>query len=129
MLIQLDEELYPLLEKKELEARLNITPQLPINGDGKLLARVFENLLTNAIRYGYDGKFVDVNGYIEGEEVVVQIINYGDSIPEEDLPYLLICFIQVIRQDQSSKVGQALGYLLRKILLSSMMERFLLKVM
>ena len=35
---------------------------LPINGDGKLLARVFENLLTNAVRYGYDGQFVDRMG-------------------------------------------------------------------
>ena len=114
LLIQLDEELYPLLEKKDLEARLNIAPHLPINGDGKLLARVFENLLTNAIRYGYDGKFVDVNGYIESEEVVVQIINYGDSIPEEDLPYLLICFIQVIRQDQKRQGGTGLGLFIAK---------------
>ena len=92
--------MYPLLEKHHLEARLNIDPHLPINGDGKLLARVFENLLTNAVRYGYDGQFVDLNGYIDNGEVVVQVMNYGDSIPEEDLPYLLICFIQVINRGQ-----------------------------
>ncbi|MGZ7150148.1 ATP-binding protein [Bacillus sp. BC08] len=114
LLIQLDEELYPLLEKKELEARLNITPQLPINGDGKLLARVFENLLTNAIRYGYDGKFVDVNGYIEGEEVVVQIINYGDSIPEEDLPYLFDMFYTGDKARSEQQGGTGLGLFIAK---------------
>ena len=129
LLIQLEEELYPLLEKHHLEARLNVDPHLPINGDGKLLARVFENLLTNAVRYGYDGQFVDLNGYIDNGEVVVQVMNYGDSIPEEDLPYLLICFIQVINRGQRTVAGQALGYLLRKILLNSIMVRFLLKVM
>ncbi|HFR4150385.1 ATP-binding protein [Bacillus cereus] len=114
LLIQLDEELYPLLEKKELEARLNITPQLPINGDGKLLARVFENLLTNGIRYGYDGKFVDVNGYIEGEEVVVQIINYGDSIPEEDLPYLFDMFYTGDKARSEQQGGTGLGLFIAK---------------
>lgn len=110
LLIQLEEELYPSLEKKDLEARLNMDSHLPINGDGKLLARVFENLLTNAIRYGYDGKFVDVNGYIESEEVVVQIINYGDSIPEEDLPYLFDMFYtgDKARTEQQGSTGLGL---------------------
>ncbi|HDR4726841.1 HAMP domain-containing histidine kinase [Bacillus cereus group sp. Sample62] len=110
LLIQLEEELYPLLEKKGLEARVNMDSYLPISGDGKLLARVFENLLTNAIRYGYDGKFVDVNGYIESEEVVVQIINYGDSIPEEDLPYLFDMFYtgDKARSEQQGSTGLGL---------------------
>ncbi|MFE6134500.1 ATP-binding protein [Bacillus sp. NPDC057893] len=110
LLIQLEEELYPSLEKKDLEARLNIAPHLHINGDGKLLARVFENLLTNAIRYGYDGNFVDMNGYIDHEEVVVQIINYGDSIPEEDLPYLFDMFYtgDKARSEQQGSTGLGL---------------------
>ena len=83
-----------------------------------MLARVFENLLTNAVRYGYDGQFVDLNGYIDNGEVVVQVMNYGDSIPAEDLPYLLICFIQVINRELRTVAGQALDRLLRKILLS-----------
>lgn len=114
LLIQLDEELYPLLEKKGLEARLNMDSHLPINGDGKLLARVFENLLTNAIRYGYDGKFVDVNGYIESEEIVVQIINYGDSIPEEDLPYLFDMFYTGDKARSEQQGGTGLGLFIAK---------------
>ncbi|RKF45631.1 vancomycin resistance histidine kinase VanS [Bacillus wiedmannii] len=114
LLIQLEEELYPLLEKKGLEARLNMDSYLPISGDGKLLARVFENLLTNAIRYGYDGKFVDVNAYIESEEVVVQIINYGDSIPEEDLPYLFDMFYTGDKARSEQQGGTGLGLFIAK---------------
>lgn len=73
-------------------ARMNSEPHLPIFGDGDLIARVFENLMTNAIRYGYEGQYVDINGYIEAEEVVVQIVNYGDSIPSNELPYLFDMF-------------------------------------
>lgn len=114
LLIQLDEELYPLLEKHHLEARLNVDPHLSINGDGKLLARVFENLLTNAVRYGYDGQFVDLNGYIDNGEVVVQVMNYGDSIPEEDLPYLFDMFYTGDKARSENRGGTGLGLFIAK---------------
>ncbi|MGO4695901.1 sensor histidine kinase [Paenibacillus sp. 2TAB26] len=92
LLIQLNEELYPAFEKNHLTTRLNVALHLNIRGDGDLLARVFENLLTNAIRYGKDGKFIDINGKLDGEEVVVHIVNYGDCIPEEELPHIFDMF-------------------------------------
>lgn len=92
LLLQLKEELYPVFEKNNLIARMNILPHLPILGDGEMLARVFENLLTNANRYGYDGQFVDINGFVDAGEVVVQVVNYGDSIPPNELPYLFDMF-------------------------------------
>ncbi|MGQ0415795.1 ATP-binding protein, partial [Bacillus sp. HC-TM] len=114
LLIQLEEELYPLLEKHHLEARLNVDPHLPMHGDGKLLARVFENLLTNAVRYGYDGQFVDMNGYVDNGEVVVQIMNYGDSIPEEDLPYLFDMFYTGDKARTENRGGTGLGLFIAK---------------
>ncbi len=92
LLNQLIEELYPVFENNHLIARMNSPVHLPILGDGDLLARLFENLITNAIRYGYDGQYVDINGFIEANEVVVQVVNYGDSIPPDDLPHLFDMF-------------------------------------
>ena len=88
LLSQLKEELYPVFEKNNLIARMNITSPLSIMGDGELLARVFENLLMNANRYGYEGQYIDINGFIDSEEVVVRVINYGDSIPPDELPHI-----------------------------------------
>ncbi|EJR91052.1 sensor protein VanS [Bacillus cereus VD196] len=114
LLIQLDEELYPLLEKNRLETRLHVEPHLNINGDGKLLARVFENLVTNAVRYGNKGRFVDMNGYIEGGDVIVQIVNYGDSIPEEELPYLFDMFYMGDKARTVQKNSTGLGLFIAK---------------
>ncbi|EJR35224.1 MULTISPECIES: HAMP domain-containing sensor histidine kinase [Bacillus] len=114
LLIQLDEELYPLLEKHHLEARLNVNPHLYIYGDGNLLARVFENLVTNAVRYGDNGQFVDMNGYIDNGEVIVQIINYGDSIPEEDLPYLFDMLYTGDKARTGQQGGTGLGLFIAK---------------
>ncbi|MEK3719315.1 sensor histidine kinase [Paenibacillus sp. FSL H8-0034] len=92
LLIQVNEELYPILEKNQLIARLNVAPHLNMWGDGELLARVFQNLLTNAIRYGSDGQFVDINGYLDAGDVVVEVINYGDRIEPEELPHIFEMF-------------------------------------
>lgn len=92
LLNQLKEELYPLFEKNRLIARMNCDPYLLIMGDGDLLARVFENLMTNAIRYGYDGQYIDINGFMDESDVVVQVVNYGDNIPTDELPHLFDMF-------------------------------------
>lgn len=88
LLNQLKEEMYPLLEENNLVLRMKVEQDLLMMGDGSLLARVFENLLINAIRYGADGQYIDVKGNIAENEIIIQIINYGSSIPEHEIPYL-----------------------------------------
>ncbi|WP_274650607.1 sensor histidine kinase [Paenibacillus humicola] len=92
LLHQLNEELVPLFEKRHVETRLDLAPHAVVQGEGELLARVFENLLTNAARYGKDGKFIDIVCTLEEETVVVQVINYGDSISPEELPHIFDMF-------------------------------------
>ncbi|WP_038595461.1 HAMP domain-containing sensor histidine kinase [Paenibacillus sabinae] len=88
LLRQLNEELYPIFENHHLTARLSVPPKVNILGDGELLARVFENILTNAARYGRDGQFIDISCTHDEEAAIVQIVNYGDPIPEEERPYI-----------------------------------------
>ncbi|MZQ86307.1 HAMP domain-containing protein [Paenibacillus sp. 5J-6] len=113
LLIQLNEELYPAFEKNSLTTRLNVAPHLTVWGDGELLARVFENLLTNAIRYGNDGQFIDINCHMDVENVVIQVINYGDCIPPEELPYVFDMFFTGDRartpQEGSSGLGLSIA--------------------
>ncbi|QUL57303.1 HAMP domain-containing histidine kinase [Paenibacillus tritici] len=114
LLVQLNEELYPVLENNGLTARLELTPHLSITGDGELLARVFENLLTNAVRYGKDGRYVDILCHPEEDQVVVQVINYGDRIPEEDLPFLFDMFYTGDRARTHQEGSTGLGLFIAK---------------
>jgi len=114
LLTQLSEELYPVFEKNHLEARLNVAPQLIISGDGDLLARVFENLLTNAIRYGGDGRFVDIHAFREGEEAVVQVINYGGRIHPNDLPHIFDMFYTGDKSRTHQEGSTGLGLFISK---------------
>jgi len=114
LLYQLNEELYPLFEKSNLTARIQVADNLHILGDGDLLARVFENLLTNAIRYGSDGHYIDVNGYREDGYVIVEVINYGGTIPEEELPYLFDMFYKGDKARTHQEGSTGLGLFIAK---------------
>lgn len=55
-----------------------------------------------------------MNGYIDHGGVVVQIINYGDSIPEEDLPYLFDMLYTGDKARTEQKGGTGLGLSIAK---------------
>ncbi|WP_313894038.1 HAMP domain-containing sensor histidine kinase [Psychrobacillus sp.] len=114
LLNQLKEELYPILKENHLIARVNSTPHLPIYGDGDLIARVLENLMMNAIRYGDDGQYVDINGFIDSDEVVVQVVNYGNSIPTDEIPHLFNAFYTGDKARTSQGNGTGLGLFIAK---------------
>ncbi|NMD71489.1 HAMP domain-containing histidine kinase [Bacillus sp. DNRA2] len=114
LLYQLNEELYPAFKKNHIVARMESSAHLHILGDGELLARVFENLLTNAIRYGNEGQYVDINGFIEADEVVVQVVNYGDSIPPAEIPHLFDMFYTGDKARTHQGGGTGIGLFIAK---------------
>ena len=109
LLVQLTEELYPIFESHQLEARLSLPSVVQINGDGELLARVFENLFANAARYGHEGQYVDIEGEIFDDHIEIVVKNYGSYIPQEELPFLFDMFYSGDRarteQDGSTGLG------------------------
>lgn len=114
LMAQLTEELYPALEKEGLTARVKAAPALTICGDGEQLARVLENLLTNAIRYGKEGQFIDLTGYAEGDEAVVQVINYGSRIRSEELPHIFEMLYTGDKARTQKEGGSGIGLFIAK---------------
>ncbi|MCI3919522.1 HAMP domain-containing histidine kinase [Paenibacillus sp. TRM 82003] len=96
------------LEEAGLDARLHApVGSVPITGDPDKLVRVIENLLTNAMRYGRDGRRVDVSVTNSGTEAIVDVVNYGEPISSADLPYI---FDRFYRADKSrTEGGDAVG--------------------
>ena len=117
LLSQLLEESYPNFVEKGLsyELKSNV-PALEIAADGTLLARLFENLIGNAIKYGADGKRVTVriNAEEENDAVEIRVINYGYIIPEKDLPYIFNKFYRVDQARSTQTGGTGLGLAIAK---------------
>ncbi|MBY0206860.1 HAMP domain-containing sensor histidine kinase [Paenibacillus cucumis (ex Kampfer et al. 2016)] len=109
LLKQMNEELYPVFEKNNLVTRLHIDNDLTVSGDGELLARVFENLLINAARHGKDGMYVDIKGFHDGGQVVIQVTNYGGHIHPDDLPHIFDMYYTGDRARTVQEGGTGLG--------------------
>lgn len=114
LLTQLVEELVPLFEKNGLTARLELDSKLMAFGDGELLARVFENILSNAVRYGSDGEFVDIAGRLEGAEIIITVTNYGNTIPEAELAQVFEMFFTGDRARTHKEGSTGLGLFIAK---------------
>ena len=110
LLGQLLEEAYPNFVEKGLSYDLQSNvPAKVITADGNLLARLFDNLIGNAIKYGADGKRVLVRILAQDEIVTVSVTNYGYVIPSEELPLLFNKFYRAEQSRSSSTGGTGLG--------------------
>lgn len=115
LLGQLVEEAYPNFVEKGLSYDLQSNvPAKIINADGNLLARLFDNLIGNAIKYGADGKRVLVKIHAESEIVTVSVTNYGYVIPADELPLIFNKFYRVEQSRSSSTGGTGLGLAIAK---------------
>ena len=78
---QLHREMVPGVQVTE-----RIAPAaMPMVGDAKLLFQAFSNLLSNAVKYSPGGGAIELGAELDGEEVVVAVIDRGIGIPAGDL--------------------------------------------
>ena len=108
LLSQLLEEFYPSFVDKNLSYELQSNvPGKVITADGNLLARLFDNLINNAIKYGADGKRVLV-------KIQVTVTNYGYVIPADELPLIFNKFYRVEQSRSTNTGGTGLGLAISK---------------
>ncbi len=106
LLEQLADEFYPAFAEKELTCHTDIAPHLAVRGNPDKLARVFDNVLRNAVSYSAVGGTVDIEAALTGERVVIAIRNEGLEIPEQELTNIFQKFYR-LDQARSSRTGGA----------------------
>lgn len=100
----------PMLNEMTIEYRLFFeNSKMIVNADPVLLVRLFENLISNAIHYGKEGKYIDIELAKEENDAVVRVANYGETIPEQDLPYIFERLYQVDKSRSRQNGGSGLG--------------------
>lgn len=115
LLSQLLEEFYPSFADKNLSYELQSNvPVKVITADGNLLARLFDNLINNAIKYGADGKRIIVKVLSDDDIVEVSITNYGHVIPKSELSLIFDKFYRVEQSRATHTGGTGLGLAIAK---------------
>lgn len=114
MLEQLADELYGVLQEKHLSCQVNVEENLVVYGDPDKLARVFDNILRNAIAYCYENTRIEIEAQEKGGKVEIVFTNRGDRIPGDMLQTIFEKFYRVDGSRSSGTGGAGLGLAIAK---------------
>ncbi len=114
MLLQITDEFYPMLSEKKQEAIVNSEENIIFYGDSEKLARVFNNVLKNAIAYGNNNSKIIINAYIKEDNITIEIKNNGRKIPSDELNSIFEKFYRVDKSRGTDNGNAGLGLAIAK---------------
>ena len=80
-----------------------------VNADEVKIIQAFYNLLINAINYSNDKRFVNINQIVNDNIVKIEVIDQGEGILTEDLPYIWDRYYKVDKNHKRAITGTGLG--------------------
>ena len=95
------------LKKKQTIKMSTTIETLIVNLDSKLLRHLLLNLLTNAAKYSSEGLVIDLNIFQKNDNVMIEVIDTGIGIPEEEQKFLFQRFFRA--KNASDIEGTGLG--------------------
>lgn len=113
MLYQIVDEFYPVLRKEKKDIKIEMD-EIIIKGDSDKLARVFNNILKNAIAYSYEDTNIIIESKVLGDSLVIDISNEGPTISERDLETIFDKFYRLDSSRSTSTGGSGLGLAIAK---------------
>lgn len=114
MLLQIADEFYPLLTPQEKQVIVNVPDGLILRGDADKLARVFNNILKNAIAYSYENSVIEVSAEqlkskLYEDTIEIKFTNQGNPIPPAKLETIFEKFYRLDAARSSNTGGAGLG--------------------
>ena len=114
MLVQMTDEFYPLLQAHQNTTELDVDEEMTIYGDAENLARVFNNILKNAVAYSYPGTVIKISAKQTDTEVQICFQNKGKTIPAHKLESIFEKFFRLDESRSSNTGGAGLGLAIAK---------------
>ncbi|MGC7872684.1 vancomycin resistance histidine kinase VanS [Desulfosporosinus sp. SYSU MS00001] len=109
MLQQMADEFYPMLTPQGKRVSVNVPDDLTLLGDADKLARVFNNILKNAIAYSYDNNVIDISVKQQDKTIVITFTNQGNPIPQAKLETIFEKFYRLDSARSTNTGGAGLG--------------------
>ena len=96
-------------------------PEQPVfvSAPEKRMARVWQNLISNALKYGVNGEKVDVVFKQDGKDIHVSITDHGIGISQEDVKHLFEDFFRAKNAVDKKIPGTGLGLSIVKRIVQS----------
>jgi PAS domain S-box-containing protein len=108
-----------VVEEFEAPIQLEVEGDMTGTWDADRLAEALSNIAGNAVEHAFPGTPVVVKARGEGPDVVVEVSNQGDPIPEDVLPFIFEPFRRARKHEKKSGGNLGLGlYIARQIVRS-----------
>lgn len=114
MLCQIADEFYPMLAEKNIRIDIDIPEKILMLADSDKIARVFDNLLKNAVNYSYENSLIRIGARIRQNRIIIKFRNKCDEIPAEKLERLFEKFYRTDSSRNSASGGSGLGLAIAK---------------
>ncbi len=109
MLQQMADEFYPMLTPQGKQVSVNVPDGLALWGDADKLARVFNNILKNAVAYSYEDSVIDISAKKQDNNIVITFTNQGNPIPQAKLQTIFEKFYRLDASRATNTGGAGLG--------------------
>lgn len=114
MLVQMADEFYPLLKEHGNSISVNAEESIQIYADPVKLARVFNNILKNAIAYSYPDSDILISANLFDNTVTIVFSNHGKTIPKQKLEIIFEKFFRMDESRATNTGGAGLGLAIAK---------------
>ena len=114
MLVQMADEFYPILKEHGNSVDLKIEDNLTVYGDSEKLARVFNNILKNAIAYSDAGTEIQIWTEEYDDGVIICFRDQGKTIPKQRLETIFEKFFRLDEARTTNTGGAGLGLAIAK---------------
>ena len=109
MLMQMADEFYPVLMERGNTVEVQVEDGLQVMADANKLARVFNNILKNAVAYSDPGSTIVIHGCRRMGLIQVAVSNRGSTIPKQKLQAIFEKFYRMDEARSSNTGGAGLG--------------------
>jgi len=100
------EEMMPIADEKKIDLGLSKEANLTIDANASYLQLMLRNAIDNALRYSPVGGEVTVRLALENDDAVIEVIDNGPGIPDEELGRVFEAFY---RLPGNTQIGSGLG--------------------
>lgn len=114
MLEQITDEFYPMFSEKGISAYIDMPEKIVMYADADKMARLFDNLLKNAVNYCYENTDILIGARVKNGKVIIKFRNCCDEIPQEKLDRLFDKFFRLDSSRSTSAGGSGLGLAISK---------------
>lgn len=118
LLEQMKEEFYPLLKQHQQTLDIQVDEQLYIYVDAQKIARVFNNIIKNAMYYGDENSHIKI--YTKEDQMYTHIYfeNQGPTIASDKLERIFEQFYRLDESRSSQTGGSGLGLSIAKTIIN-----------